>query len=323
VAAAAKSELETARQHALAYLRAQAVSGWFAYKPHARPSIEATAWAALALRKEPSVAEAAARFLVSAQNKDGGWSTEPGAGRSDWNSGPAMLCLRVLASEHKQIADDGNVKRVIKSGLSHLLDSRTEFFKPVARLLMIAVRGPNALAYARGWPWYPDCFHWLEPTAYGLLALKFPFRPEHELYEHVIEFANRFLLEHSCKGGGWNHGNDESLGSFLPPYRLTTAEGLLALQDCRTDKAVQDALKYLQSQSGQNSSSLSLATSILALLAYDQKAEQETAFLLTRQAADGSFNNATVATAIAALALEATLEPGGHVLRKEHSKQVK
>lgn len=309
--------LEAARRHALDYLRSQAQSGWFSYKAHGQPSIEATAWAALALRQESAVAEAAARFLVSAQNKDGGWSTEPGAGRSDWNSGPAMLCLRVLANEHKKIGDDASVKRVIKSGLSHLLDSRTEFFKPVARLLMIAVRGPNALAYARGWPWYPDCFHWLEPTAYGLLALKFPTRPEHELYEHVTAFANQFLLEHSCKGGGWNHGNDESLGSFLPPYRLTTAEGLLALQDCRSHKAVQDGLKYLQSQANQNSSSLALATSILALHAYNQRTDQETAFLLTRQAQDGSFNNATVATAIAALAFEAELTPERHVLKKQ------
>jgi len=204
--------------------------------------------------------------------------------------------------------------------MSYLLDSRVEFFKPTARLLILISQGAQGLAYARGWPWDPNCFHWLEPTSYCLLALKLPQTPEKELHQKVIKFADKFITEHACKDGGWNHGNDQSLGAFLPPYRLTTAEALLALQDNGRDKSIAPALAYLKGLAGQDSSSLSLAASILALSAYGEPFTSELDFLLNRQAPDGSFGPTTMSTALAALALEAaegtkvlkmTAAPGG------------
>lgn len=306
-----------AHRKALDFLRRhQEPAGWFPYKEAGQPSMEATAWSALALRQDVSVAKAAALFLAKNQNQDGGWSTEPGAGRSDWNSGPTMLCLRLLSAEHEEIAKDSSVKKAIKLGLARLLDSRVEFYQPIARLLLLMSQGPKSLAYGRGWPWDPDCFHWVEPTAYNLLALKFPNLPQDELYRRIVSFANQFLLEHSCQEGGWNHGNNITLEQYLPPYRLTTAEALLALQDQQEHTAVKNSLKYLKSLSQQDTSSVSLAVSALALVAYKQSAQQEIKFLLSRQRGDGSFTTAITTTALAALALQADEDSNMHVLSK-------
>ncbi len=330
--APSQSEITTARAKALSFLSNHQKAGpagapardhkhgWFPYKAGGQPSLEATAWAALALRHDAAVAKSAALFIVGSQNKDGGDSTEPGAGRSDWNSGPAMLALRLLSEQHAQLAEQPDVKKSIKNGLVHLLDSRTEFYGAVGRLVLMLGRGPSALAYARGWPWYPGCFHWIEPTSYCLMALKFPRVPDSELFDRVIGFANQFIIENACKDGGWNHGNARTLGSDLPSYRLTTAEALLALQDLKSSEKVQAALKYLQSQSALDSSSLSVAYSALSLSAYGLPVDQELHFLLKRQAPDGSFNAALIPTAIAALAFEAAAEPANHVLKyKKHS----
>ncbi|MBP6746213.1 hypothetical protein KA344_13340 [bacterium] len=309
---------------ALDFLRLhQDTVGWFPYKESGQPSMEATAWSALALRQDLSVSRAAALFLARNQNKDGGWSTEPGAGRSDWNSGPAMLCLRLLAAEHEEIGKNKDVKKAIKLGFARLLDSRIEFYQPIARLLLLMSQGPKSLAYGRGWPWDPDCFHWVEPTAYNLLALKYPTLPNDELYSRIVTFANQFLLEHSCRDGGWNHGNNITLEQYLPPYRLTTAEALLALQDRPDHASVQSSLKYLKSLSQQNTSSVSLAVSALALLAYQQPAKQEIKYLIARQGADGSFTTSIITTALAALALQADEDRSMHVLTNPQTSSEK
>jgi len=318
-----QSEIKAARCQALSFLRNNQASsinqdsgsGWFPYAAGGQASMEATAWGAIALRGELAVATAAASFIVRSQNKDGGDSTMAGAGRSDWNSGPAMLCLRLLSREHASLADQVNVKKSIAKGFAHLLDSRTEFFQPIGRLLLLMSQGAGALAYSRGWPWYPGCYHWIEPTSYSLLALKCPQVPDNELYKRIIFFANKFVTENSCQGGGWNHGNALTLGAYLPAYRLTTAEALLALQDLKETETVQSGIKYLQSLSADDTSSLSLAFSALALSAYDVGADQELTYLLKRQGKDGSFNSAIIPTAVAALALEAAQNPAKHVLR--------
>ncbi len=289
---------------------------WCPYQPNGGPSVEATSWALVAVGHETDREEiklinnAVGNFLVSRQNKDGGWSTAPDAGKSDWNTAPALITLRALESRTKsQTLDESTrhaVKRSVQRGLDYLLDSRAEFWTPVARLLMLVSKGSQALDYSRGWPWDPHCFHWVEPTSYSLIALKLPNRPGAGVIRHVVSHADQFLLEHVCKGGGWNHGNDITLGAHLPPYRLTTAEALVALQDVdRKHKAIESSLDYLASQESQDSSAISLAWSIIARHAYDQDPRKEIDFLLNRQNQDGSFgvNSNLHVSAIALIAL--------------------
>jgi hypothetical protein len=267
-------------------------------------SLEATAWALIALREEEKIVGPGLDYLAQCQNPgDGGWATRPGAGRSDWTAGPVLLCMRLLSALYPQHSTF-KIRDSVAKGLSHLLDSRVEFWPPTARLLLLMSKGPESLAYARGWPWDANCFHWLEPTSYCLLALKLPQPPEKEMQQKVIKFADKFIIDHACKGGGWNHGNDLSLGVFLPPFRLTTAEALLALQDNPRDKSIEQGLSYLKGLSRQDSSSFSLALSILALSAYDEPFAFELDLLLKRQAEDGSFGPNILTTALSALAME-------------------
>ena len=162
-----------ARAGALEFLRGAQDNqeGWFPYSLDGDCSLEATAWSLIALRQDDKVCQAGLDYLAGCQNAaDGGWSTKPGAGHSDWTSGPALLCLRLLSSIKPQ-ASTAKTREAVTKGMYHLLDSRVEFFRPTARLLLLMSKGPGALAYPRGWPWDPKCFHWIEPTSYCLLAL--------------------------------------------------------------------------------------------------------------------------------------------------------
>lgn len=292
-------------------------AGWWPYKPGNGPSMEATSWCALAVRKSVD-ANRVMDFFVKNQNKDGGWSTAPETGFSDWATGPVLLAFRTLYSAGNEKSSDTRFGDSVNRGLLHLSDSRVDFYPPVGRLLLLIAglvvgKGDAELKYSRGWPWDPGCFHWVEPTSYHLLALKVPGLPEAGAYKEVIKFANKFLKEHACKGGGWNHGNELSLGAYLPPYRVTTAEALLAQQDQVSAEAVADGLKVLSAKSNDDDSALSLAWSILALNAYGKNVDKETAFLIKRQKPDGSFGVNLMASALSVLALEAV--QGTNVLK--------
>lgn len=301
-----KSRIKNAIEKAEKFLASvrDSEAGWFPYKAGGQPALEATAWACLAIPDSENRLTTS-NYLAANQNEDGGWSTMPGAGRSDWSTAPSLLCLRL--SEKKASAKAPGpplLKQAIKRGLECLFDSRTQYYKPAARILLFLTKGEKPLSYARGWPWDPDCFHWIEPTAYALLALKLPSGPADKDLVEAINSANRFILSHACAGGGWNHGNDITLGAHLPAYRLTTAEALLALQDV-DDPKVNDALTYLKSWQDKDTSCQSLAMSALALLAYQEPADQEIDFLLARQSKDGSFAGTVMATAMSCLALQA------------------
>ncbi|HEY9715214.1 MAG TPA: hypothetical protein V6C72_17215, partial [Chroococcales cyanobacterium] len=159
------------------YLLGKSKSGTWSYGFGEQPSLEATAWAAIALRGDPSGAAAgAADFIVANQNADGGWSTGPHEGRSDWVSALALFALRAM------LAADASMKvkiskKTIDKATDYLIDSRTEFFNLPSRVFIGAVKGSEGLKYPRGWPWTNECFHWVEPTSYSLLALKVPEMP--------------------------------------------------------------------------------------------------------------------------------------------------
>ncbi len=258
-------------------------NGYWPYKPNGQSSTEATAWCGLALRKNKNIAHSTASFIAKTQLKDGGWSTTLDSGSSDWATGPALLCFRILLNEYPEFLEEKKFADCLHSALHKVADSRVTFYPVVARLMRFLIEGPSGLQYARGWPWDPGCYHWVEPTAYCLMSLKVPGMPEQELYKEVTKYADKFLIEHACKDGGWNHGNHLSLGTYLPPYRLTTAESLVALQDHKEKKEIEKGLLFLQSQTDSDSSSVSLAWSVLALSTFDKACDKEASFLLSRQ----------------------------------------
>lgn len=287
----------------------QLKDGSWPYKPGQHsPSLEATSWVSMAIFSGPQPSlHKVAQFLISAQNADGGYSTMPGAGKSGWVTGPVVLAMRNLQIHVSESEIGAELVNSINKALGYMCDSRVEFYPAVGRLMIFLIKGVDGVRYARGWPWDKGCFHWIEPTSYNLLALKTRGVPDShkDYFKEIIEISEKFIFEHSCTGGGWNHGNNQSLGSDLPPYRVTTAEALLAVQDFKDRKSVQAGLSYLKSLGNQNDSSMSLAWSILALNAYGQKHEKETAFLLDRQRDDGSFGDNLMVNGLACLALQA------------------
>src|SRR5262249_54266845 len=95
----------------------------------------------------------------------------------------------------------------------------------------LSAQDPNSNQDNRpqGWPWIPDTFSWVEPTAWCLLALKKMRSPESNgAAEARIREAEKLLANRSCKTGGWNYGNATVFGQDLRAYVPTTAVGLLA-----------------------------------------------------------------------------------------------
>lgn len=284
------------------YLQGAFKNGSWAYKPGDTACIEPTAYCGIARRKDPDTRKQVIDFFCANQNPDGGWSTSPALGKSDWTSGLALLALRILFKE------DGGVNAahaaVIDKAVTYLFEARTEFYGALAKTLLLISKGDAGLNYPRGWPWSPGCFHWVEPTAYTLLALKIPDHVQKQDSKRVIERADNFLLEHACKDGGWNHGNDLCLEVHLPPFAVTSAEALVALSDQKSADAVQKAWKNLNNTIGYAGSAMSLAWTAIAQASYGIDSGDSIRMLIERQNEDGSFGPNLMVTALSMLALQ-------------------
>jgi hypothetical protein len=304
--------IEKSLHRAVAYIRNQQTDGWWPYNHGLGPSTEATAWCALAIMvaADKSIATFAdtVSFLLKTQNKDGGWSTSPGIKISEWSSSPALLALRLLPD--KSDNRSGEIARAIDQAFSFLFEMRTDYWRPIGRLLVFLSKGAEGLNYGRGWPWTHDTAHWVEPTSYALLALKLPHLPDKVSLREAAKHANLYFHEHACRTGegappcGWNHGSNYCLEVFLPPYTVTTAEALVALQDDARNDTVAGGIKHLLQANDDSNSALALAWSIIALDAYGSSdCRKKLMRLVEQQKADGSFgpNNLVTATAVIAL----------------------
>ena len=85
-----------------------------------------------------------------------------------------------------------------------------------------------------GWPWLPGTSAWVGPTSIALLALQKELRRSARTdLQPRLEQGHRFLLQHMCTGGGWNHGSNKPLGYPTTPYLETTGLALAALRGVR------------------------------------------------------------------------------------------
>ncbi len=151
---------------------------------------EATALLALALDDE-----GARSWLTDHAEPDGTVALVAGAAASD-RSALAALAMRPGAAR--------------ESALDHVVAT-------IANDL-----DPNASP--RGWPWTLGAYGWVEPTAWGVLALR-SLRPT---AADRIDDGILLLRERECAGGGWNYGTRTVNGVELEPFVQTTAMGVLA-----------------------------------------------------------------------------------------------
>jgi hypothetical protein len=120
---------------------------------------------------------------------------------------------------------------------------------------------PNAAP--RGWPWTIGSYGWVEPTAWGILAL----RSLRSTSAARIDDGLTLLRQRECAGGGWNFGTRTVNGVELQPYVQTTALGVLAARGRDDALAVRGARVLRAKWRAEASGLLSLASACAALVA--------------------------------------------------------
>ena len=175
----------------------------------------------------------------------------------DANYGFHALALLALSAAHAE-HETGN--QALLAALQHAAGLR---FAPST-----INRQNNHL---QGWSWIDETFSWIEPTAWGVLALK----RAREVGWHGVDDARlreseSVLFDRVCGSGGWNYGNSNMLGRELHAYVPTTAIALLALQDKREDPAVRRSVAFLEAHATWECSSYALGLAAIALRAYDR-----------------------------------------------------
>jgi hypothetical protein len=129
----------------------------------------------------------------------------------------------------------------------------------------------------QGWAWTDGTFSWVEPTAWGLIALKRLGRRGDVVTDARIEEAERLMVDRACRQGGWNFGNADVLGTPLEPYVSATALGLLAMADRRSIESVARSFRYLVTHRLSERSAMALGLSRVALGVYEASADDVSA----------------------------------------------
>lgn len=272
--------VHVASRLSIPHLKSLQKNGSWPYFAGNRPATEPTVICSIACRDDDAICEGALNFLMSIRNADGGWSSGEELGESDWNTGLALFGISRLSTElksRKRLSAELEQKAssVYKESISKLAALRADILPGWGRTIMTAVSGPD-FDYARGWPWEQNTWHWVEPTAYSLMAIKSGPLAGEERYAKAIEQAHKYLYEKVCKGGGWNWGQTRTLGYDFPAVPRDTALAVLSLQDQKENENVQKAVKILRDAASSSAGGVDPLV-ILALNACGQDVSQPAA----------------------------------------------
>jgi hypothetical protein len=119
----------------------------------------------------------------------------------------------------------------------------------------------------QAWSWTEGTFSWLEPTAWCLLALKVR-RVQAPIVAERIRTAEAVIADRVCQPAGWNYGNSQVLTQDLRPYVPTTALALLAMQDKRSEPFVANGVAWLAANALSERATLALALAAIALAVF-------------------------------------------------------
>ncbi len=123
--------------------------------------------------------------------------------------------------------------------------------------------GPGTPPY--GWPWTDGAHGWIEPTAWGLLALRAG-RPS---AVGRIDDGLAVLRTQECVGGGWNYGTRVGFGVQQAPFVQTTAIGTLAARGLDADLAGRGLAVLESGWTNESQGLLSVATAATVINALD------------------------------------------------------
>jgi hypothetical protein len=274
----------------------------------------------------------AQKYLLENQNKDGGWGYYSGKNSSPEPTIYSILALCKGSTECTQAAQKGldwlagQTKpngalslpgqkddhwttllyliplTKLKSSTKDDIEKVTQWAFQYQSKTVINSKENKLDGSIVGWCWAPNTFGWVEPTAYGVLALKMAGHSEHKRVRDGI----RLILDRVCNDGGWNYGNREVLGHQLTSYVSTTAYALMALQkESSAEDARKKGLDYLQKEILTNLSTLNLSLTILCFDIFGQNTESLLEHLIKRQTENGSWRDNAHLTALSILAIQA------------------
>src|SRR5262249_4765322 len=129
----------------------------------------------------------------------------------------------------------------------------------------------------QGWAWLDTTFSWVEPTAWGVLALQKASRARlisEDVARTRIAEGERVLIDRCCHDGGWNYGNPNVPCQNLFPHMPTTAIALLALQSRRDEPAIVRSLSFLEPHWNEEQSALALGLSSICLRTYGHPVDE-------------------------------------------------
>ncbi|HUP01912.1 MAG TPA: prenyltransferase/squalene oxidase repeat-containing protein [Gemmatimonadota bacterium] len=240
--------------------------GWGAAR--GRPSnTETTSLALMALRSDggPDAAAAVGRalpWLRARQRPDGAWALSAQVPGPSWTTPLAVLALGRFESDRARALQ----------GARWLLEHKGRGYPWLSRLFFRLFPEREVVELdpdLKGWPWMPDTFSWVEPTAYALMALK-TLRAElpRDAAHTSIHEGERMILDRMCPGGGWNYGNSRVLDEDLWPYPDTTALALIALKGRPEGAESRASLAALGRMLEHNDSALATSLAILCFHRY-------------------------------------------------------
>jgi hypothetical protein len=204
---------------------------------------EPTAYALLALVACGEAASPAVKngceWLARNQRADGGWAPRPTVDQSTWVT---ALILLLPGMEVKVRRD---------AALQWLCEATGRETSWIQRARSALLDGHIRASDGDGWPWFPDTAAWVTPTSFSLLALEKAARehgsPE---FDKRSNSGRQYLLSHTCRDAGWNHGSTKALGYDSDSYPETTGQALLALHDVpgvRLERSIECAERHFES----------------------------------------------------------------------------
>lgn len=205
---------------------------------------EPTAYAVLAMLAAGDTERAGRgiRWLLNIRRPDGGWPVCADLDESAW---PTAI-VAMLPPE--SLGDEAH-----RGAVAWLLGETGEESTWAYRLReFLSGRKPPPDQSAPGWPWLPGAAAWVAPTSLALLALERELRRREgdSRIRRRLDEGRHFLLNRTCRTGGWNHGSVNALGYPADAYPETTGMALAALRGYRAgqvDRSVALARGFLES----------------------------------------------------------------------------
>ncbi len=225
--------------------------GGFSRRRQGAFSVDATAWAVMALKaigNHAAVAQSACRRLMAAQLPDGRIPMAPHLPEAYW---PTPLAILAWGEDPKW--------RSARERASQFLLSVGGITFPYAG---DPTQGSDSSL--KGWAWVDGTYSWVIPTAFAMMALICSGYQDHPR----IAEATKMLMNRQIPTGGWNCGATYALGTQLLPLPETTGHALSALTGAVATERVQYSVAYLQEALPGLTSPLSLAWAVLGLGAW-------------------------------------------------------